>query len=91
MPRPEFGPQGSTVPKTRPPVRQPYSLPKPFAKKATPEGYGIFAANGNEVMLFRAVSNTTDFPEGRTLEEASQHADRMLDILMEGPGPRIHN
>lgn len=67
------------------PERQGYKVPKPWTKKAIPEGYALFASNGNEVMRFVATANTAEFPEGRTLAEASQHADRMLDIIMGDP------
>jgi hypothetical protein len=82
VPRPERAPEGSNVARITPPARKPYSIPKPYTKKAIPEGYALFAANGNEIMRFVAAANTIDFPEGRTLEEANTHADRMLAVLM---------
>jgi hypothetical protein len=86
MPRYETSRQ-STVARITPPApeRKPYLLPKPWTLKAIPEGYALFAANGNEAMRFLATANRVDFPDGRTLEEARVHAEKMLGFIMGKP------
>lgn len=86
MPRHET-PRQSSVARIKPPTpeRKPYTLPKPWSLKAIPEGYALYASNGNEAMRFLATANTVDFPDGRTLEEARVHAEKMLGFIMGAP------